>query len=100
MAFATRRQGSSLAPAGPVGIALLQQAKSLTTEAIQRRQIKLKKELKLIPLKQIALRNDSRTITKGFANRLLVMENKINHLERYHLSNHFRMEVSKAFSSD
>lgn len=99
MAFAALFQKSNLASTGPVSIAMLQQAMFLA-KAIQELGLKLKEELDLIIKEQIALHNNSNEITEGFIDRLIVMEDKINHLERSSPPIQCSMDITEEFSND
>lgn len=100
MAAATRTQAGSLAPVGPVCMALSQQSKPFMAEAIKKIELKLNRKLDLTTREQITLDDLYRTVIEGFVNWLLVIENKISHPERSHHSSLSKMELLKEFDKD
>lgn len=93
MASAARSRTNSLAPAGLVGMALLQHAKSLIEEAYHDLELTMVGRLDLITEKQIALRKDVKTITESFADRLIAMKDNVDHLARSRASICSELEI-------
>lgn len=59
-----------------------------------------KRELKLIKRKRIVLRKYNETITMCFAGRLVVLENKINHLNRSCPPSRSKLKIIKELAND
>lgn len=93
------RAGCS-APASLEGMALKQQAKLYIETAVQELKLKMTGELDLITEEQIALREDVKVITNGFADRLIALKNKIKRLERFCATSRSESEISGRFAND
>lgn len=100
MVFVAQGRAGRSASAGPEAMACLQQKRSFTLETVQDFELNLKGELDLITMKQIGLRGDVKTKTRGFACCLIVLENKLDHIERFQPPSGFQPEITKGIFND
>lgn len=98
MAFAACSGEGSLASDGTASVGFLQKAVSPIEQAVQDLEQETRGKLNSITKEQIAICEDVITITGGFADRLIVLGNKLNHLERSPSSSNFNLEISKGFA--
>lgn len=100
MTFATRSQAGSLAPASPTGMALMHQAKHHIEKAVQELELKMKVEFVLITKEQIVLGEHVKRTTDGFADALIALKNKIEHLEKSCETSRSEPEITEGLAND
>lgn len=62
--------------------------------------LKMKEELDLFSKEQVALQQDIKMTIDGFANQLIVLDNKIDHLESSRVLSCSKPELAEGFAND
>lgn len=100
MASAAHFQADSSVSADLAGMVLLQKELSLIEDAVEDLELKTKGQVDLVTEDRTALREEAKTTTESFADRLVVMENKVNHLERFQTLSCSELQITEAFAND